>query len=232
MDPIDLAVLGVGSLRRGPAILASIAVAQPEPSWTIRLYDTEGERLDIMDRLARRLLIDDDLGPRILSSDDPADVIGPTTHVIVSIGINSAQKWFEPKSAPDCPDHRRLPAMSPVGMEAWFSRLPPEEQVSASTRESHPVEPEAEIVEFFRAAIPRAALPPKVLNLTPALIDLLDGATHCTNWPPVLSETQIVARPLQLLRWIKGEDRLDDLLRSNADSPVAVWLRGQVDPFT
>ncbi|MBV6459628.1 MAG: hypothetical protein HONBIEJF_02778 [Fimbriimonadaceae bacterium] len=230
MGHVELALIGVGSLRFGPSILASLPHLNPGPNWTLRLFDTDLERLDLMDRLARLLLIADEIGPRIVSTDEIDDATQQVQLAIVSIGGNTAYRYWNPAPRIDRTSGTSLPSATPVSLEVWFQSQPQEGRVLAPAREGDPIEREARIrtlwSEFGRRLLGTA----RVLNLSPELADI--DADHVLDWPvPPLVE-QKSAVPHQILRWIRGEDRVEPFIDSMANSPVVEWLRRQVDPLT
>src|SRR5262249_14904762 len=44
------------------------------------------------------------------------------------------------------------------------------------------------------------------------------------DWPPTLTELERMATPLQVLRWVRSEEYIFELLASNEQTPLKTWL--------
>jgi len=45
------------------------------------------------------------------------------------------------------------------------------------------------------------------------------------NWPEPLTELQIAVKPFQILRWVKGDEKVEDLITGINESPLMEWLK-------
>ncbi|HWD40878.1 MAG TPA: hypothetical protein VG944_18665 [Fimbriimonas sp.] len=94
-DVVNLAVLGAGSVRCMPPVIASLATYFGERPLDIRFWDADDERLDLFDRFARYCFNMNHCGHRLTSSDDWAEALAGATHVVLAIGPNCARKYLE-----------------------------------------------------------------------------------------------------------------------------------------
>lgn len=77
-----VAVLGIGSVRCAIPVILSLATYFGERPMEIVLWDADIERLDLFDRLLRVACATMETPHRILSTDDPAEALAETTHVV------------------------------------------------------------------------------------------------------------------------------------------------------
>lgn len=68
-----------------------------------------------------------------------------------------------------------------------------------------------------------------VLSLLNAEINVPRGTYHRLAWPPPMDEATERATPMQIIRWLRKEDMLYDLLSSNDHTPLQAWLN---DPMS
>lgn len=82
MARVQLALIGIGSNRFGPAVLGSIAGYFGERPLELRLYDADLERLELYVMLARRLLKGRSDAFSLSASDDLSEVLDQAQGVI------------------------------------------------------------------------------------------------------------------------------------------------------
>jgi hypothetical protein len=102
---MKLSLLGIGSLRCGAPIVASLATYFGEQPLEICMYDEDVERLEIYDRLARLCFLTTEAPHRLVSTDDPDEAIADSEFIVLSIGENCARRYLarrgvEPDSEP------------------------------------------------------------------------------------------------------------------------------------
>jgi hypothetical protein len=90
-----LAILGAGSVRCSPAVLASLATYFGERPLEIRMYDSDLERLDLFDRLARLCFIMTKNDHSLMSTTDPVECTEGAERVILQVGENCARKYLK-----------------------------------------------------------------------------------------------------------------------------------------
>lgn len=182
-----------------------------------------------MDRLARKLLIENDVFPRILSTDEPEDAIAKANLIIVAIGGNTARRYWEPSPRLDRSSDSGLPSATPIALEVWFEAHGSETPAVVSARPGDPGDRRQRIKRLWRTCDQAVTEPARVLNLTEELSPELGPPSA---WPGALSAAERRARPHQILRWIRGEEHMGTYVSQFAASPIVRWLRDQVEPLT
>lgn len=218
---MKLAVLGIGSLRSGPPVVAALANYFGERELEVRLYDSDDERLDLFDRLARACFVVEKARHRLFSFNDHREALDEADAAIVCVGFNCARKLLgikqeEPPAEEQAPLHpvERAAECGPVsGMpRSWYYGEPPKPE--------------------FRAQVLRSALD-ILLEEVPAdlpLLDMMRGAklsgkrVSRLEWPDALGEEERLALAHQVLRWVKGDEYLHTLLNAHRLSPIKRWL--------
>ena len=95
MEEKVLCVLGIGSVRCGPSIIASLATYFGERPLTIKFFDSDLERLDLFDRFARQCFAFNKAPHSLISTIDPQEAMQNMNSLIVSIGTNCARKQLK-----------------------------------------------------------------------------------------------------------------------------------------
>lgn len=94
MEFVRLAIVGAGSVRCSPAVIASLATYFGERPLQIRMYDADEERLDLFDRFARLCFLATKATHNLISTADPAEALEEATYAIFQIGENCARKFL------------------------------------------------------------------------------------------------------------------------------------------
>src|SRR5687767_3239764 len=92
MGDIRLAILGGGSVRCTPKVVAALATYFGERPLEIVMWDSDGERLDLFDRFARYLFLMTSTPHRLISTTDPYEALQGADAVIFQVGVNCARK--------------------------------------------------------------------------------------------------------------------------------------------
>ncbi|HTQ09749.1 MAG TPA: hypothetical protein VMI31_06730 [Fimbriimonadaceae bacterium] len=95
MDVTRLAILGAGSVRCSPAVIASLATYFGERPLEIRMFDSDMERLDLFDRFARLCFAMSRNGHGLSSTTDADEALLDADRVILQIGENCARKYLK-----------------------------------------------------------------------------------------------------------------------------------------
>jgi hypothetical protein len=90
-----LTVLGIGSVRCGHSIVSSKASYFGERKLEITFYDSDAERLDLFERLARSMFAFNDCTHELTATDDPVEALSGAERVIVAVGPNCARKQLK-----------------------------------------------------------------------------------------------------------------------------------------
>jgi len=195
-----VAVLGVGSLRAGPPVLAELATYAGERPMEIRLYDADLERLDLMERFLRAGCRMTDIEHEIISTPDSAEALAGADIVLLLVGENCARKSL---------GKRALGLDRSAVLAAWCEEhLPPE------------VLGESSILNLMRDA-PRWEQPSADRTIPPSIDwpDPLDEATRARR-PHQILRWATHTEPLPpLLRIGPGDDL--------AQTPIKEFLNHQ-----
>ncbi|HWA83843.1 MAG TPA: hypothetical protein VG820_10435 [Fimbriimonadaceae bacterium] len=95
MSSTRLAILGAGSVRCSPAVIASLATYFGERPLEIRMFDADMERLDLFDRLARLCFVMTKNGHSLISTTDAAEAVEDANLIVLQVGENCARKYLK-----------------------------------------------------------------------------------------------------------------------------------------
>lgn len=215
MDPRRIAIMGIGSRRRGPATVAALTACAEDFDLELRFWDADAERLDLFDRLARVCFRAAEVEPRLLTLSDPAEALERADGVIVAVGRNCARCFLAPPAAGRAP----APTGSPVDLELAYA------EPGVELQAEEPVEDVSE--EDVRLAIGRLLAGGDrgrpTLDLT-GLLDRTEPEVVTACWPEDPGPERRRRLPLQILRWVLADESVSDLLAAYRDSPVREWL--------
>lgn len=222
MSP-TVVVVGAGNIRCAPAVLGALAGWWPEGEASVSLFDANEERLDLIDRLARRVFDDfhKDMGVR--ASSDLAEALEGGTAVLLCLNEDGSRRMvggsvdeLEDVSNSDAVGFRRGDGNRPTPVEQlspMTRQLLSRPRMVGGTRE----EAILRAVEVFREAWGGRG----------AVLSLLRGVEtgfESVDWPGALSAEELWMRPHQILRWLGGDEALDGLVDAGRSGPVLDWL--------
>lgn len=95
MEVTRLSVIGIGSLRCGAPIIASLANYFGERPLEVCFYDADSELLDVFDRLARLCFTVNKTPHLLRSTDDFSEAVLDATHALFCVSENCARKHFK-----------------------------------------------------------------------------------------------------------------------------------------
>lgn len=231
MQTKTVCVLGAGSVEYAPHAIVTLASLASEFLLDIRLFDSNEERLDLLDRLGRVCLDMTKLGHSIRSSSDPAEMLEDATAVIIAVSEDCARRIAAPGvdvegADPDETPETELPVLE-FGM-GDPNRPTPVEKLSHHTRLILQ-RPNMEISRLQAMETSREVLLPlvaddaRVLNLVEGF-SFKSGEERIENWPERMSPEQVEVMPHQILRWIQGDPVFGRFIEENRRSPFAAWL--------
>ncbi|MER3414001.1 MAG: hypothetical protein C4341_07160 [Armatimonadota bacterium] len=197
--PSRIVVLGAGSLRCAPEVLASLVQADLPQESAVWLQDEHAEALDLAERLAHRLVTESNLLLRVVATPDPAEALEGAETIILCVGggLREREGWFAIEGDEEAVELLRLERIRRV-MATLQSRL---ESLAEGVTVINLARPTAQSGRF----LPRPAI-------------------HL-DWPEPLPGEQRVPRAHQMLRWARGEDPMFDLLERVRNSPLVIALR-------
>ena len=132
-EDIKIAVLGAGSVRCMPPVISALATYFGERPLEIRLYDSDEERLDLMDRFARHCFHFTEATHEILFRPDPKEALEGADRIILQVGRNCARKFLRVPYAEALNQGDKLVTRT---LDALLDNLPPETDVLSLQRKS------------------------------------------------------------------------------------------------
>lgn len=229
-----ICLVGAGNIRVAPHVIAALAEYFPDAEYEVRLFDSNEERLDLIDRLARAIFEITKNEAIIKSSSDLDEALEGVTDVIIALNEDGARRMIGRKLS-----HTVETVEASVGpMDVYGgdpNRPTPTEQLSARMKSMLQVAdlPSGSREEAVTAAwsLVQMQIPDSVkrrLNLTRNLE--IEGSNW--NWPAPLTETEIQRQPHRILRWINYDEPVGDLLEEGRTSALRRWIEGddQVQP--
>jgi len=210
--------VGSGSLRCCAPVLAGIFNCWWQPDSMLYLVDTNEERLDLSERLARCFAAESRSNLRVTTSDSLKASLKDATHVILAFGFGyrgeeeeinllqawcvlSGVEWFEYEWRGGAKDER-LDFIRAVLLNPIFEEV--NELLPTLARNSL-------VVNLVRPVALTAPL-------------LAAEAIHL-DWPPALSPDERVPLAHQILRWIRSEEYLGGELLGHAQNPIVNALK-------
>ncbi len=95
MSAVRLALIGIGNVRCGASILATLAGYFGERPFEIRLYDSDLERLDGFDRFARKCFLASKAPHSVMSTESPEEALADADLIVVSMSRNCASRLLK-----------------------------------------------------------------------------------------------------------------------------------------
>ena len=207
--------MGAGSVRCSPPVIAALATYFGERPLEIRLYDSDEERLDLFDRMARWMFASTKAPHRVLHRLDPREALEKADRVILQVGTNCARKYM--RAIGQLPGADDFDYHEPPGSLQKDGYLPLRHDAALVQR----------AIEAYLLDIPADA---EVLSLqNPAVALPAEVRFRTVSWPSEISLEERLAVPHQILRWMRGEDYAHSYLSTVERSPLKAWLD---DPAT
>lgn len=179
MTTIKLAILGVGSIRCGVPVIASLATYFGERPLEIILFDPDEERLDLFDRFARLCFAMMKSTHTLRATTDIDEALVEVDRVILQMGRYSFDK-------------ARVASVEPsYWLRGRFARLP---------------------------------IATEILDLEEVAVDLRQPVAITGEWLVQPDKEFPYRVPLQILRWLNGEEYPFDVFREQERSPIKLWL--------
>jgi hypothetical protein len=219
-------VLGAGNVRCAPPVFATLSNWYPDVPLAIRLWDANEERLDLMDRLARCLMDDWNSEATVTSTTDIEEALPGTTDAILCLHEDCARRLIGTHLSPSLAmfDDQDIPLHFYGGDR---NRPTPPESLSEHTKLLLSV-PDHE--EFSRAEAMTDALKilaphiPDAARVVSLMRETEMESVETLAWPEILTETQSSLIPHQILRWVRRDEELFDLMSSGKSTPLRAWL--------
>lgn len=205
-----IAVAGAGNLEVVPAILATAAQMFGERPFELWLFDADPERLELADRLARRLFEATENDSRVLATGVLPEAIRGADAVIVCCDDNCVRRFAAPEE--DKPTHAARPT-------DWAY----EEWPTAQSRPWETVDPHAAALAFWEAVEANVKDGSCI-----AVIGACESLPNTLHWEVQAVSEEASHVPHQVLRWAKSEDPVDALLAQGRENPLRDWLSERI----
>ncbi|MBL8088288.1 MAG: hypothetical protein JNM85_09515 [Chthonomonas sp.] len=208
---IKITLLGAGNPCVSPQVLAALATYFGERPLDVCLYDPDPERLDLHARLARFLAEHGTTRYPIMDTVDLESALMDTSLLLGALDDNGAQRIASPRPHSK-PLKKRLPnewSFEEQPLEDELPKLPEEEARTRAAEAVHLAGGPEMLVMVGTNLGPG----PHVLSHLPEL-----------GWPsqPILED--VGALPHLILRWVRGDDSIANLLVENEQSPLKGWI--------
>ncbi|MCH8978590.1 MAG: hypothetical protein IH945_05025 [Armatimonadetes bacterium] len=234
MRPKSIGLIGTGSLRCGLPVLSTIAAMGLARPLELRLFDANEERLDLMVRLAEQVLALAGTEHDVLCTSIVEEALEDVDAAVVSLSEDCARRMtgktaarvllpVEPEDGTELYDLGGGDMNSPTPLE----ELGPRTLAALSTPDVGRVTRE-EAIKAALEVVYRHVGDAKVLNLTRCAEASKLPAHTVLNWPEPLSKEERRSMPHQILRWLNGDEGLDQYVKEFAGSPLANWLKSEL----
>lgn len=222
-------MVGAGNMRCAPAIAAGLAVWCPDEFADIRLFDTNEERLDLVDRLVRECLDREDAELSVKSGSDLEEALDGVTDVIFTVHEDCARRFFgqrevvlfEPLDPASVPDQVRGDPNKPTAPEKLSDRMRQILSAPVDARSNR----EEVVGAMVERVLPLVSEEARVLSLLRGVLLPTEREHVHLNWPSPLDPDKVSLVPHQILRWIHGDAGLAELISQSRRSPFVAWLR-------
>jgi len=98
METVRISLIGIGSVRCGSHIVASLANYFGERPLDITLWDADPERLELFHRLAKICFLMTRSPHQLSSTDDVREALSNADKIVLSIGRNCAYRVLRPEN--------------------------------------------------------------------------------------------------------------------------------------
>ncbi|MBS1705605.1 MAG: hypothetical protein JST40_07000 [Armatimonadetes bacterium] len=207
----QFAFLGAGNLACAPQVLATLASCRFERELEITLYDSDAERLDLTDRLARAIFSFAQAEHVVRSFDDLEEALGHAKFVWIGWGSHCIDHYAARCLNLEPSPIRGMERITESSFDVWPS-------VATSVEVDHTQSCEMLELDLERLLDRETR---SVMRWSKAEIP---HNAPTMAWPeePVVPTAERL--PHQVLRWILADDPLDRLVATYEDSPLRRWL--------
>ncbi len=224
-----MTVFGAGNMRTGPIVMAALSRWYPDFPFSIRLFDANSERLDLMDLLLRGFLDNWNSEVQVVSTGDASEALDGVTDLILTMHEDCARRMMGTSSSAALDYFEKADEMefylggdrnkpTPVAQLSEQTRKLLEMPKSSASREEVLVESVCTVLSSLKESV-------RVLSLMRGVSLGNDRELTELNWPEPISESQLTLVPHQILRWVRGDESAFDLGAEADSSPVLGWLK-------
>jgi hypothetical protein len=208
---------------------ATLARWYPDFPFSVRLFDANPERLDLVDLLLRRLMDEWNSEVLVSASQDIGEVMEGATEVILTLHQDCARRMLGEGESASIDYFEEL---NPLDLYAGGDRNRPTpiDQLSPETRRllTRPNDQEAtrkSAIELASGQVLGLVDPSaRVVSLMRG-VDVANRELTFLAWPDPLDDLQVAVVPHQILRWVRGDDGVGSLGEAADRSPLLAWLK-------
>lgn len=217
-------LVGAGNIRCAPPVLGALGAWRPDDGAVVSLFDANEERLDLVDRLARRIFDDFNKELVVRASSELSETLEGATDVILSLNEDGSRRMVGGQSSEDLHDVENDDSM--LFRRGDGNRPTPVEQLSPMTRQllSKPKAMDLSREDAIRAAL---GVFEEAWGGDGRVLSLIRGVEveyESVDEPAALTDSELWMRPHQILRWIGRDELVDELIENGKSSSVFGWL--------
>jgi len=214
-------------------VLATLCRWYPDVPVSVRLFDRNEERLDLMDMLARQLFDLWNSEVHLSSGSDLAEAMDGTTDLILCLNEDCSRRMVSESRANSLKFFEETEERSFFGGDP--NKPTPVAQLSDHTKRLLSA-PEAnsgsreEVISEAIDLIKHHISPNTRIASLMRVVDIsADFPISELNWPDPLTENERASKPHQILRWVRGDEKIEDLIENISESPLMKWIKNGVD---
>lgn len=216
-------------MRTGPIVMAALSRWYPDFPFSVRLFDANSERLDLMDLLLRGFLDNWNDEVKLISTGNLSEALEGATDLILTLHEDCARRMMGTSSSAALTYFEEADEME-FYLGGDRNKPTPVAQLSDQTRKllESPKSSETREVVLREAA----DLVLKELNESTRVLSLMRGVSlenkpslTAMDWPEPIEEGALTLVPHQILRWVRGDESAFDLGSVADQSPVLGWLK-------
>ena len=217
-------------MRTGPAVMATVARWYPDVPFSVRLFDANSERLDLVDLLLRQLL--DSWNDEIpaMATQDVTEAMDGVTDLVITMHEDCARRMLGAGNSAALAYFEEAGELD-LYLGGDRNKPTPVEQLSEQTRKlleapKREGNSREDVIEMAVAEVIKKSQPGiRIVSLMRGVgFDSGREITHY-NWPVPIQEDLLPLVPHQILRWVRGDENISDLGVVADNSPLMGWLK-------
>ena len=209
----SFALIGGGNIRCCPEVVACLSQLNTTDEVVVTLFDSNNERLDLMDRLARVILDRQKEQFTIRANSDLKDALEEATDVVLMFNEDCARRMTSSQTevATDIANDEEI-----LFSKGDANKPTPISELSFNTRQilSRPNLSHLTREEVISRAVSDFEREWSGNGSVISLIRDVPTSYRSFAWPAPLTETEIWQRPHQILRWIALDDSIYELIQA------------------
>ena len=223
MDRRELVWIGAGNMRCALHVVWSLAHWKAGEA-QVTLFEANEERLDLVDRFARKVFDDHNKDLVVRSTSDLGEAVGDAEFVVFSLNEDGSRRMVAGQSEEALVDVENNESM--LFRRGDGNRPTPVANLSPMMRKllSRPAEEGDSREGVIQSAAEQVlkVLPPGILGVS--LMRGVEIEIEGLNEPEALSEAELVSRPHEILRWISGDEPAHREIEAVRDRGLVRWL--------